>query len=317
MSNEPHSGNSQSGSDSSQTIEPAVQIIQPAVQIIKPAVPAPEYLASERLLVKICGRFIVGCLLVAAIVVGVWFGVDYLRVHWACSQFSSMSSAQQRHWLQQAAKNRDSRFESAIKSSLEMATDHEVIASAGYAAMRIKAIDILPLIQKRADEFINDEGRRADLIVYAAKLAGRGDGTHDPLVQNVRDWLMQGTRSEESWRRTASAIGLLYAGRPEAGPLLIDIMRSSPPAVQEYAMRELALIARPLAETIGQPIAALENKTVLYDEVTLGQIEQFWKQYVTPQLFDDVLTRITSRDPDWAEIQRLIHARDRVARFIQ
>jgi len=104
--------------------------------------------------------------------------------------------------------------------------------------------------------------------------------------------------------------------------MLIDIMRSSPPAVQDYAMRELANIARPLTETIGQPIAALEivsleKKPVPYDETTLNQIEQFWQQQVTPQLFDDVLTRITSRDPDWAEIQRLIHARDRVARFIQ
>ncbi|HON67990.1 MAG TPA: hypothetical protein PLS23_15995, partial [Phycisphaerae bacterium] len=57
---------------------------------------------------------------------------------------------------------------------------------------------------------------------------------------------------------------------------------------------------------------ALPAEPAQFDDV-----EQFWRDRVTVTLLNDVVRRLTVRDPSWTEMGRLIHARNRVARLMQ
>ena len=260
--------------------------------------------SSERLMKRILGWAIGVCIIVPAVAVSAVTIFDHVRTWQVCSRFGKLSPHEQLHWLQKASAKRDRRLLEPVRATLQSSKDRDMLQTAGSAAIRMGAVELMPLLQKRADEG-PDDLQRAGLIIDAARLSDRD--------LRLLDWLTQGTRSEEPWRRAGSAVGLMHIGRLEAGPLLIGLARNGPEATRSFALQELAWIVRPMSEAVGQPLSFSGSDTA----ASIDGAEQFWHRYVTVSLLNDVLCRLTLRDPDWVEMGRLIHARDRVAKWLQ
>lgn len=263
---------------------------------------------NEQIIKRILGWSLAVCFAGPALGVLAVVTVDHFQTRKTCGQFASFSRADQLRWLQRASRKRDQRYADVAKQVIQSSNDRALLEAAGILAVRVGATDLIPMIQKRVDEG-PDDVQRAQLIISAARLSNRDT--------RLYDWLMQGVQGDEPWRRAGSAVGLLHIGRPESGPLLVRIVREGPAATRAFAMHNLAWIAIPLGQAIGHPMTWLEAKPPPTDAVSLDQISLFWKDHVTINLFNDVLRRMSNNDPGWAEMNRLIHARDKVARWLQ
>jgi hypothetical protein len=260
--------------------------------------------SSERLMKRILAWGIVACLVVPAVVLSAGALIDQIHTWQACSRFDKLASRDQLRLLQKAASERDHRLAGIVRKTLETTSDRVLLEAAGFAAMRMETVDTLPLLQKRADEG-PDDPQRAQLVIYAARLSDRD--------LRLIEWLRQGTQSNEPWRRVGAAVGLLNVGQTEAGPLLIQMVRTSPAAVSGFALHHLRWVVGPMSEAVGRPISFPQDNPA----ASVDAVERFWRDSVTIKLLNDVLLRLTVRDPDWAEIGRLIHARNRVAKWLQ
>ena len=113
-----------------------------------------------------------------------------------------------------------------------------------------------------------------------------------------------------------SAAGLLALGQPAGGRELIDLARQPEHPARMLALDELQRIAGPMAETVGQPIAWPEPG----QEPTRNfwtELHQFWQRWGTARLLNDVLSQRYAKSAEWYELGRLLHARDKVARWFE
>jgi len=209
--------------------------------------------------------------------------------------------------LQKLALGREVRASGAVAETLQQEQDRAALEWAGYAAMRFRDTRNLPLLRRRADEG-PDDAVRAKLILYAAQLSGR----------DVRliDWLEAGVNSSEPWRQVGSAAGLLALGQPAGGRQLIDLASRAEHPGHKMALAELQRIAGPMAEAVGQPLAWPEPGDEPAENLWID-LRRFWDQWGTVRLLNDVLSRRYPVSPRWHELKRLLHARDKVARWFE
>jgi len=242
-------------------------------------------------------------LVVTAVVIG-----DQVRVHLWRAAIGNADAAVRTRALYEVAAQRERRAADAVFAVLETEQDRAVLEAAGYAAMRIGDPRGVPLLQRRAEES-PDDYVRAQLTVYACRLSGR----------DVRliDWLTPGLDSPEPWRRVGSAVGLLELGRLRGGCRLIDMTPELEPQTRGYAIRELRRVAEPMAETVGWPHDWSPDGEGRLDDAKRADLRKFWKRHATITLLNDVLTRLERRSRKWHEVDRLLHARDRVATWFQ
>ncbi len=263
---------------------------------------------SERLMKRILWWGLATCVILPGVVMAGIAIADHARAYSAFRAYGDLSPAQRVDRLQRVGYKRDWRLEGLVRQSLETATDRDELQAAGYAAMRLGNADLLPLLRKRIDEGPGD-ATAAMLITYAARLSNRDT--------RLCEWLEPGASSDQPWLRAGCAAGLMHLGRVEAGPMLLAVARDPNPDIAGFALRELTWATRPMAQAIGGPIAGLDADPIPPDASMLAAMDAFWKEHVTVALLNDVLRRLTVRDPDWAEMGRLIHARDRVAKILQ
>lgn len=262
---------------------------------------------SERTMKRILWWGIAACAIVPGVVLAGMAIADHARAYSAYQRFDQLPLEQRVEQLHQIGYRRDWRLAGLVLRMLDKPLTREDLGAAGYAAMRLGDLELLPILQARADE-APDDPTRAAMITYAARLSDSD--------ARLSDWLSRGVASSEPWRQVGSAAGLMHIGRVEAGGLLIAAARSNDAEIAGYAMRELAWAAAPMASAIGRPIAWLDSETLPTDSASIDQLEQFWREHVTTKLLNDVLARLTLRDRDWVEMGRLIHARDRVANLM-
>jgi hypothetical protein len=208
--------------------------------------------------------------------------------------------------LDEIALENEDRASNVVFELLIRASDRETIEAAGLATQRMFDRDGVPLLQDRADEG-PDDIVRARLIHWAARLNDR--------QEDLTGWLKEGLRSDEPWRRAGSAVGLLQSGRPEGGEWILTNGPVVDPKVRAFAMKEFTRIARPMAEAVGQclPWEKAEQGELAPAEWT--ELRAFWERYGTERLLNDVLNRLERRDEKWHQVNRLIHARNKLARF--
>jgi hypothetical protein len=190
----------------------------------------------------------------------------------------------------------------AVAECLARETDPEMVELAGYTLMRTRDPSGVPPLQERADRE-GDSMLAARLILFAARLA---DGDYRLLP-----WLQDGARSSLAWRQAGSALALLHLSRIEAGPLLFERRASYPPEVQEFALAELRGFVELMSQAVGRPMAWSQDLRADW-----AAAAGFWRAYATTALLRDVLVRMQRSDPNWREVDRLMHARDRVSRWI-
>lgn len=248
------------------------------------------------------------CAIVPGVVLAGITIADHARAYSVFQRFDKLAPEQRIGQLQQVGYRRDWRLGGLVRRTLEKPSTREELQAAGYAAMRLADPEFLPVLQARADEG-PDDYTRALLITYAARLSDRD--------ARLSDWLDKNVQSSQPWQRVGSAAGLMYLGRLEAGELLITAARGTDADIAGFAMRELAWTAGPMAQAIGRPMAWLDSDPLPTDAGSIDQLDQFWRECATTKLLNDVLARLMLRDRDWAEMGRLIHARDRVAKLMK
>jgi len=212
--------------------------------------------------------------------------------------------------LRRIALEREVRASDTVAEILQQEQDRGVLEWAGYAAMRLRDPRNLPCLRRRADEE-PDDATRAKLILFTAQLAVRDAQQIDWL-----DWLEAGANSSEPWRQVGSAAGLLALGQPAGGRLLIGLASESDHPGHAMALVELQRIADPMAEAVGQPIAWPESGQEPTQHFW-ADLCQFWNEWGTVRLLNDVLSQRYAQSAEWYELGRLLHARDKVARWFE
>ena len=82
-------------------------------------------------------------------------------------------------------------------------------------------------------------------------------------------------------------------------------------------MDAVARTQRPAQGCAGWPIDWPAKQDRPGDDARWANLQAFWDRHATSTLLNDVLTRLERRDPNWSEVNRLLHARDGLARWIQ
>jgi len=258
--------------------------------------------SKERRLVK---RIILAVALLVGLSVTALAVADQLQLHKWKQGISSSDSAVRSHAIYRVARERETRLADIVYEVLKQEQDRQVVEKAGYAAMRFENADGIELLRQRINDGPDDEVR-AKLIYYAARLSR-------PIDMRLLDWMEEGTKSLEPWRRAGSIVGLLELGEPRGGSLLVEAMPAADPEIRVFMLNEFRRIAQAMAETIGQTIDWPDENNLTADDPRWTGLAEFWKQYGTRRLLNDVLTRLEIRDPKWNEIKRLLHARKKVS----
>jgi len=210
--------------------------------------------------------------------------------------------------LSALAKERDARAAELVGEILQTEQDRAVLRAAGYAATRFRDKRNLPLLLARAEQG-PDDPTRAWLLMYAGRLAAGNQNTTDRL----RAWL---NAEGEPWRQVGSAAGLLLMGCPEGGTALIAIAKDENHPGRVMAFQELRHIGRLMTETVGWPITWPETLADT-DTSFWKSLSRFWRERGSRQLLNDVLAYRFGHDPKLYELRRLLHARDKVARWFE
>jgi hypothetical protein len=245
-------------------------------------------------LIAICGIPIVGMVI-----------STHLQTHRWINDLSSADRGRRLHALQKLASERERAAVPAIRKSLDGEEDRELLEAAGYAALRVGDLDSVATLRKRSQTG-PDDYTRAKLIVYACRLSGRD--------WRLLDWVLAGAHSEQPWQRVGCCVGLLELGRPEGGELLLAQIKGASPDVQAFAYTEFRRLAEPMTQAVGHMVDWPEKDSVT--PAAWDRLAAAWKQCATPELLADVLERIEGGDVRWHEVNRLLHARKRVARFL-
>ncbi len=233
---------------------------------------------------------------------------DQIRVRGLLRALRDPDPATRIKALTEIANEREVRARPVLADLLANEKDRDVLDMAGYAAMRVEVVGLVDTIKRRATEE-SDDAVRAKLIAYTARMSRR----------DVRliPWLEAGLRAEnEPWRQVASAAGLLYVGEPRGGPALIALARQPDHPARAMALAELNGLVGPMTEAVGWSIAWPTTDREPEPAFWAG-LDAFWKEHGTARLLNDVLTRRFTRDPRWVEFNRLIHAREKLAKWFE
>ena len=207
--------------------------------------------------------------------------------------------------LQNIGREREAAATEVVRRILGREPDREILEAAGYAAFRVLDLEALSLLRQRADSGPDDYAR-AKLIIYTCRLSRRD--------WRLLDWLLAGAHSAEPWRHAGGCIGLLELGRPEGGVLLLQDVKTLPADVQALALSEFRRLAEPLFQAVGQPVAWPANEAI--PPAAWDALAAAWTRCATPELLADVLERVEGADAQWHEVNRLLHARKRVAKWL-
>ncbi len=202
----------------------------------------------------------------------------------------------------------DARAAEVSGAILAEGTERRLLSEAAYVVARSGDRQRVPLILARADEG-PDDPTRARLMLHAGRLAG-----DDPvLAARFRSDLES---PGEPWRRVGAAVALLEMGYPEGGPALVAIIGDPDHAGHAMAYAELARVGGMMTEAVGWPITWPETVAET-DSDFWEKLVPFWESAGTSRLLNDVLAQRYGADPRWRQLRRLLHARNKVARWFE
>lgn len=253
-------------------------------------------------------RIVVAAIALPGIVVLLWYLFSQWHAYALRVKLSHADPEQRAAALLAIAGERDQQAREPVRVILAAEQDRPVLEMAAYTAMRLRDTAALPLLQTRADTG-PDDAVRARLIQFAARLSN--------IDLRLSDWLRQASEdASQPWRQVGGAIGLLEVADPRGGPLLISIARSPQHPGNGLAIEALRLTVKPMTEAVGWPMPWPEDLATADDEFW-KQLGGFWNQPGTLGLLSDIHNRRYAWDPQWYELNRLLHARDKVARFFE
>jgi hypothetical protein len=184
--------------------------------------------------------------------------------------------------------------------------DRQVVRRAAYALMKIKHPSTVDALQKAAQRDAADDLPLAELILWSADLS---EGA-------VVDFVRQQAASDQPWRRLGGGAGLMECGEFEGGRIVLAFLKDSDPAKQIFATEQFQRFAEPMTEMVGEFINLQTPKGQPLSPGQIAAIESWWTSRATPRLLRDFVAYHRRPNPKWREIKRLVHARQRVARWM-
>ncbi|UCD27503.1 MAG: HEAT repeat domain-containing protein [Planctomycetota bacterium] len=255
------------------------------------------------------GRYLLVLVVLIVLVASALVAADQIRLRQWKNGIRSPDADVRDKSLYRVAREREYRAVDVVLAALQDEQDRDVLDQAGYAAMRLRDQRGIELLVQRAGDR-PDDIVRASLIYYAARLSR-------PFDLGLLEWLKARVESAESWQRAGSIVGLLELGQPRGGELLIQYAGEAEAEVRGFMLREFRRIAGPMAEAVGQNIDWPVDDVGSQDKQQWASLQAFWQNYGTETLLNDVLRRLEIKDPRWYEVNRLLHARDRVDNWLK
>lgn len=235
--------------------------------------------------------------------------VSPIRAAWWSRQLASSELKTRLGAIRRISSEREARAAEALFREVRQETDRAALEAAAIATMRVRDVRGVPVLQVRADSDPDDPAR-ARTIICAARLSNRD--------LRLADWLRAGLAGDEPWRRIGSALGLVRLGLPEGGEAVVRLSPAFSPEQLAFVMEEFDGVVRDMAEVVGRKIEAWPSVEANPEENARAwsEIGAFWASTATMPLLCDVLWRQEKLDDDWHEIGRLLHAREKVARWL-
>ena len=94
------------------------------------------------------------------------------------------------------------------------------------------------------------------------------------------------------------------------------IMQQDDPSARAFAYGKLLLVARPVAEAIGQPLNWPGNANVFMRSSDWLELQQFWRAHVDDRLVTDTLNRPGRTDERWHQIGRVLRGRQHLGYWL-
>lgn len=235
-------------------------------------------------------------------------GVAYVQVHRWTNHLKSLDTAIRAEALTWIGYDKDPRACEPVRDLIAREEDRGILDLAAWAAVRLHDRAAIEPLLHRA-ETGPDDAVRANLLMSAARLSQRDIRLTDRFLADAQ--------SAEPYRRMGGALGLMLIGDPQGGELAIRDLAEANGGLRNLGLNQLARVASPMTQAIGQPMEWLDARDPVATNEQLAQLADFWRCYVTPKLLGDALTRVYVFDPQWFEMSRLIHARERVAKWLQ
>jgi hypothetical protein len=182
-------------------------------------------------------------------------------------------------------------------------SDREMVEAAGLGLSKTKDRGSLPVLRK-AVERGPDDVFLAKLFQYLARLGGDGEAA----------FLRTHAGSPEPWRAIGAASGLLEANDVSGGNVLLHYMESGTPDQKVFAADALLTYAGPMMDMIGQGMDLDVSSGMPLRDEQVAAVKRWWLQPSTGRLLNDYISWHRRPNPEWRQIGRLLHARDRAAR---
>jgi hypothetical protein len=226
--------------------------------------------------------------------------IRWTRVHIAIHQARSADPVVRKRGLAYLRDEREPRGLDVVLERLAREDDPALTELAAYTAMRMRDPRAATALQQQADRQA-DSILRTKLILFAVRVS---DGDYRLLP-----WLRGGIASDEPWRQAGSAAGLLHLGRVEGAQAALDLIERLPEEPRQFVLGELRTITERMAQAVGHRLSADPDDNML-------SLRAFWARHGNTDLLCDALNRSERNDPDWREVERLLHARERAERLL-
>lgn len=184
--------------------------------------------------------------------------------------------------------------------------NRQVVEHAAYALMKIKHPSTIDALQQAADHGPEDDPTLAKLILWAADLS---EGT-------LIDFVRKQAASDQPWRRLGGGAGLMECGDFAGGQIVLHFLKNGDRGQQIFATERFQRFAEPMTEMVGEYINLQTPKGEPLSPEQIAAIDAWWTTRATPQLLKDFVDYHRRPNPKWREIKRLVHARQRVARWM-
>ncbi len=223
------------------------------------------------------------------------------------ARLSSTNADVRRETLDKVSAERERAAGDAVLRLVQAETDPDVVRSAGNALFRIGEPQDALVLLERSGKLVEGEAR-ARFLQYAARLSDR-----DLRLLGEFHRL---TTSADPWHRVGAGVAMLELAEPEGGRVLLASCASEDAGVRDFALQELKRFASPMFQTVGLAVPWPEPDTPDFT-ARLAVIGSIWATHGQERLLRDVLNRLERVEPEWHEVNRLLHARARVARWLE
>jgi hypothetical protein len=193
----------------------------------------------------------------------------------------------------------------AVCELLRTEQDPDVCEAACYALQKMEARDRLGLIRKTIAR-LPDRPPLSKIIGYYVLLGG------NPVLDDVREFANSG----RTYRELGAGLGLLEIDDVSGAEILLRYAAAQDPSVREYAAYLLRRYSEPMMEMVGQPKDLATPDGRGFSDAQLAAVKRWWSERDRTRELRDYNEWTRRDDPQWHQLKRLKHARERASRFL-